>query len=110
MFFMRTRNEDGTLNNIEIQVVFRLNRTFHGFFNFGTDKLLSEGKSVNFAGKSAFKLAKFESEERRYSFSKWDTNLRLPPSPPPPLHKRLYISATLRSYIYRRITFKLGLI
>ena len=41
MFFMRTRNEDGTLNNIEIQVVFMLNRPFHGFFNFGMDKLLS---------------------------------------------------------------------
>ena len=40
MFFMRTRNEDGTLNKIEIQVMFRLNRPFHGFFlNFDLDKL-----------------------------------------------------------------------
>ena len=39
MFFMRTRNEDGTLNNIEIQVVFRLNRSFHGFFIFDMGKL-----------------------------------------------------------------------
>ena len=39
MFFMRTRNEDGTLNNIEIQVVFGLNRPFHVFFNFDMDKL-----------------------------------------------------------------------
>ena len=39
MFFMRTRNEDGTLNNIEIQVVFMLNRPFHGFFNVDMDKL-----------------------------------------------------------------------
>ena len=42
MFFMRTRNEDGTLNNIEIQVVFRLNRTFHGFFNFDMDKKIRQ--------------------------------------------------------------------
>ena len=42
MFFMRTRNEDGTLNNIEIQVVFRLNRTFQGFFNFDMDKKIRQ--------------------------------------------------------------------
>ena len=42
MFFMRTRNEDGTLNNIEIQVVFRLNRTFDGFFNFDMDKKIRQ--------------------------------------------------------------------